>query len=127
MKRPIFSSFALVVASFQLLVLVVILLVTLVGITLTGEFDGWVNLVAEIIIYLLAIAGYLVVVRGLRQQKSWAYAPAIAVQLIVIGIAYEDFWQDDTWYWRAFGVVLAITSIAAIVAAAKESKPKEQD
>lgn len=125
MKRSKVAWIAPLVALLQVVVLVAILLITLVGISVTGEFDGWVNLLAEVVIYLLAILGYLIVLRGLWHQKSWAVAPMIAVQLIVIGISYEDFWQRDVLFWKLFGVAVALLAIAAIYSALKQSKVQQ--
>ncbi|MBM3691126.1 MAG: hypothetical protein FJW76_03855 [Actinobacteria bacterium] len=125
MERSKVSWIAPIVALIQVLILVIILLITLTGIALTREFDGWVNLIAEIVIYLLAIFGYSLVLRGLWRQKSWAVAPMIAVQLIVIGISYEDFWQRDVLFWKLFGVGVALLSVAAIYSALKQSREQK--
>jgi len=125
MERSKVSWIAPIVALTQVLILVIILLITLTGIALTREFDGWVNLIAEIVIYLLAIFGYSLVLRGLWRQKSWAVAPMIAVQLIVIGISYEDFWQRDVLFWKLFGVGVALLSVAAVYSALKQSREQK--
>lgn len=125
MERSKVSWIAPIVALIQVLILVIILLITLTGIALTREFDGWVNLIAEIVIYLLAIFGYSLVLGGLWRQKSWAVAPMIAFQLIVIGISYEDFWQRDVLFWKLFGVGVALLSVAAIYSALKQSREQK--
>jgi hypothetical protein len=119
MKRSPFSLTAPVVAALQILVLVVIALITLIGSLVTGEVDSWVNLWVELLLYLTFIAGYLVVLRGLWQQRTWARAPMIAIQLIVIGISYEDFWQSDPVLWKIVAVALTLVSLTAIAATLK--------
>lgn len=119
MKRAPFTLIAPAVAALQILVLVVIALITLIGSLVTGEVDSWVNLWVELLLYLIFIAGYLLVLRGLWQRRTWARAPMIAVQLIVIGISYEDFWQSDPVLWKIVAVVLTLVSVTAIAATLK--------
>ncbi|CAB4568682.1 MAG: hypothetical protein F2563_00740 [Actinobacteria bacterium] len=119
MKRSPFTLIAPAVAALQILVLVVIALITLIGSLVTGEVDSWVNLWVELLLYLIFIAGYLLVLRGLWQLRTWARAPMIAIQLIVIGISYEDFWQSDPVLWKIVAVALTLVSLTAIVATLK--------
>jgi hypothetical protein len=119
MKRSPFTLIAPAVAALQILVLVVITLITLIGSLVTGEVDSWVNLWVELLLYLIFIAGYLLVLRGLWQLRTWARAPMIAIQLIVIGISYEDFWQSDPVLWKIVAVALTLVSLTAIVATLK--------
>ena len=124
MKRPQFSQIAPVVAVLQTLVLLIIALITLIGSLVTGEFEARV-LLPELLLYLVFIAGLWLVATGLRQRRAWARAPMIAVQLIVIGISYEDFWQSDPLLWKIVAVLLVMVSVAAIVSSLKlEIEPK---
>ena len=124
MKRPQLSQIAPVVAILQTLVLLIIALITLIGSLVTGEFEARV-LLPELLLYLVFIAGLWLVATGLRRRRAWARAPMIAVQLIVIGISYEDFWQSDPLLWKVVAVLLVMVSVAAIVSSLKlEIEPK---
>ncbi len=125
MKRSPFTLIAPAVAALQTLVLIVIALITLIGSILTREVDSWLNLGVELLLYSVFIAGYLLVLNGLWRQRAWAKAPMIAVQLIVIGISYEDFWQSDPVLWKIVAVALTLVSLTAIAATLKlETEPK---
>lgn len=107
-----------IVAGLQTLTLIVLLLITIIGTLITGEFEARV-LLPELLLYLIFIAGLAWVTRGLWQQRSWAKAPMIAVQLIVIGISYEDFWQSEPLRWKITAIGLTAVALTAIAATLK--------
>ena len=118
MKRPTFSQLAPIVAAVEVAVLVVIALITLFGSLITQEFEARV-LLPELLLYSVFIAGLGLVVKGLWLQRSWAKAPMIAVQLIVIGISYEDFWQSEPVIWKIVAIGLTLIAGLAIAATLK--------
>lgn len=118
MKRPLIQLIAPAVAAAETLVLLVIAAITLVGSLVTGIFEIRV-LLPELLLYLLFILGMAAVTRGLWRLQSWAKAPMIAVQLIAIGISYEDFWGSAELTWKLFGISLAATAVAAIASTIK--------
>ncbi|MGA1328901.1 MAG: hypothetical protein ACO3ZX_00950 [Candidatus Nanopelagicales bacterium] len=107
-----------IVAGLQTITLIVLLLITIIGTLITGEFEARV-LLPELLLYLIFIAGLAWVTRGLWRQRSWAKAPMIAVQLIVIGISYEDFWQSDPLRWKVTAIGLTAVALTAIAATLK--------
>lgn len=124
MKRPLIQLAAPLVAALQTLVLIVIALITLVGSLVTGEFEVRV-LLPELVLYVVFIAGLALVTRGLWRRRGWARAPMIAIQLIVIGISYEDFWQSDERLWQVFAIGLTGIALLAIVSAVRGIEKSE--
>lgn len=124
MKRPLIHLAAPLVAALQTLVLIVIALITLVGSLVTGEFEARV-LLPELVLYALFIAGLALVTRGLLRQRGWARAPMIAIQLIVIGISYEDFWQSEETLWQVFAIGLTAVAVLAIVSTFRAVEKQE--
>ena len=118
MKRPLVQLIPPVMAAAETLLLLVIAAITLIGSLVTGEFETRV-LLPELLLYLIFILGMAAVTRGLWGLLSWAKAPMIAVQLIAIGISYEDFWGSSELVWKLFGVTLALIAAAAIFSTIK--------
>ena len=113
-----FTRISPIVAGLQTLTLIVLLLITIIGTLITGEFEARV-LLPELLLYLVFIASLAWVTRGLWRQRSWAKAPMSAVQLIVIGISYEDFWQSDPLRWKVTAIGLTAVALTAIAATLK--------
>jgi hypothetical protein len=119
MKRTPLQLIAPVVAALQTLVLLVIAAITLIGSLATREFEVRV-LLPELLLYAIFIAGMGLVARGLWRAASWAKAPMIAVQLIAIGISYEDFWSSAQLGWKIFAVGLVALAVLAITSTIKQ-------
>jgi hypothetical protein len=125
MKRTPIQLIAPVVAALQTLVLLVIAAITLIGSLVTREFESRV-LLPELLLYAVFIAGMGLVTRGLWRAASWAKAPMIAVQLIMIGISYEDFWSSNQVGWKIFALGLVALALIAITSTIKQSTPDKQ-
>lgn len=119
MKRTPLQLIAPVVAALQTLVLLVIAAITLIGSLVTREFEARV-LLPELLLYAVFIAGMALVTRGLWRAVSWAKAPMIAVQLILIGISYEDFWSSAQAGWKIFAIGLVALAVLAIASTIKQ-------
>jgi hypothetical protein len=91
--------------SLQALVLLAIALITLVGSVVTQDFEVRV-LLPELILYAAFVALLVWLALGLKKGRAWARAPMILVQLLMIGISYEDFFQSSDLIWQTISILL---------------------
>jgi len=104
-RRPVFLIAAAALVALQALVLLVCAVLVLAD--LGGGLSG--GGVQTAIFFIVCAAGLAACAWGLYGRNSWARAPVVLVQLIMLGLSYDS--RDDP----AFSVPLAVCAVIGLV------------